>query len=309
MAMINPCDQDVATVNTGSECDDAMLATRMLFLMDSSVTWDDTDLLDFTAFLKNGIHAAGKARIYPLLGNKAPVRSITDANEADVTEQMEDGSKQFVRYGMYNRTFMTDKGGLCLAQHLMRVSSSLGFIEVDADQKVNMYSNGDGTYKAFPVNLIKGMAPELANLKTVYKNKLMLDYNPAIYIPKQKIVQGDSTEDILNLVGLLDTRVAQGTGTNSTTKIYVKVNTACANTDLVALYGTALPVVGNFVVKNGNGSTNTPSAAAVVAGEIELTGTFTTATKITVSLAAPSVLKAAGIEGYEGIYSATCAIP
>lgn len=309
MAMINPCLAGLTIKNTGVECSEAMLATYAIVMMPKSAFWDSSDEADFTGYLNDRLHDVAGSRWYWLFGRAAKVNGITDSPEADVYETMEDGSKSFIRNGMFNRTFMTTKGGDCFAKALQSIPHDYAFIEIDAEGKVKRLENTDGTFSGFPVNVAAAPTPELANFTKGFKNKFTLDFSPADYVNNGSIVKGDSTEDILSLKGLLDTDVLQGAGTNSTTKIYVKVRTECAQTDLVALYGATLAAVGNFVVKNGNNSTNTPSAAAVVAGEIELTGTFTTSTNITVSLAAPSVLLAAGIVGYEGVSSATCAIP
>ena len=51
MALLNPCNLEETVVNTGSECDDAMLASAMIILVPKDATWDDDDLEDFTAFL------------------------------------------------------------------------------------------------------------------------------------------------------------------------------------------------------------------------------------------------------------------
>lgn len=204
MALVNPCLPANAAVNTGSECDDAMGYSRQMWLMPATLKWTATDELNFDSYLDTQRHAPAATRVYPIFGIAVPVRSITDANEADVLEIFEDGSKNLVRRGMYSRTFLTDKGGLCLAQHLMRINRSLAFIEVDADNQVNRQINSDGTRSGFPVNLVYSPSPDLANLKTVFHNKLMLDFNPLDYIGKGGIVKGDATEDILSIIGLLD---------------------------------------------------------------------------------------------------------
>jgi len=205
---------------------------------------------------------------------------------------------------------MTTKGGDCFAKALQSIPHDYAFVEIDMEGKVKRMENTDGTFSGFPVNVAFAPTPELANLKTTFKNKFMLDFSPVDYINNGDVVKGDSTEDILSLKGLLDTKVVDSSAiSNSTTKVYVDVKTVCAETDLVALYTTTLAVLGNFVLTNANGTTNTPSGIAISSGRIEFTGTFSTGTNITVALAAASVLKAAGIVGYEGTVVATCPIP
>jgi len=257
MALVNPCSIAATPSNTGSECSDAMKASAMIIMLPKNATWTDTDLLDFTAFLETKIHAVASARFFPIFGNSAPIRSIKDNNEADVIETLEDGSVQFIRYGMFNRTFMTTEGGLCLAKSLMAMRNNYAFIEVDITGQVAMMKNSDGTYSGFPVNLAYAPVPELSNLKTSYKNQFMLSFSPNNYIKKGVVFAGDVDEDILSLRGLYDTEVIAGSGTQSITNIFVGVQTICGDTDLVALYDTTLAVLGNFLVTTvSDGSTS-----------------------------------------------------
>ena len=313
MALINPCIPGSTIKNTGSECSDAMLATYMLIMVPEAATWTATDELDFTAKVQTMVHAPAATRWWPLFGRNAKINGITDSPEGDVVETMEDGSKAFIRNGMFNRTFLTTKGGDCFAKALQAMDKHYAFIEIDAEGKVKRLVNADGTFSGIPVNVAFAPTPELANLKTTFKNKFTLDFSPIDYINNAGIVKGDATEDILSIRGLFDSRVDAGSGTHSTTKIYLDVSTICGETDLVALYtGTGAGTIGqisNFVVTAAAGTPITPSAVAIVAGEVELTGVFTTGTNITVALAAPSVLKTNGLEGYEGTVSATVPIP
>lgn len=309
MALINPCTAGNAIKNTGVECSDAMLATYAIIMMPKSAFWEEADEADFTTYVNSKLHATSASRWYWLFGRAAKINGITDSPEGDVIETMEDGSKAFIRNGMFSRTFMTTKGGDCFAKALQSMPHDYAFIEIDLEGKVKRMVNADGTFSGFPVNVAYAPTPELANLKTTFKNKFSLDFSPIDYINNGDVVKGDATEDILSLKGLIDTQVVDGTTANSTTKVYVNVSTICADTDLIDLYGATLAVLGNFVLHNAVGTVNTPSAVAIVSGQLEFTGTFATGTNITVSLAAPSVLLAAGIVGYEGIVSATCPIP
>lgn len=314
MALINPCNIAATSSNTGTECSDALRATAMIILVPKKAFWAESDMTDFTSYIDTKIHAAAGSRWYPLFGSAAPVRGINSSNEADVIETLDDGSKQFIRRGYYNREFLTTDGGMCWARHLFGIiGSNYGFIEVDIDGKVAMKENVDGTFGPFPLALAYAPSPDLADLKTSYKNKFMLSFSPNDYIKRGKVFASDSTEDIIDLKGLLDVSIAAGDAA-TTTAIYVTVETVCGQTDLCELYsGTGaghIAQVSNFVVKNADGSANTP-ASAVMQGtnQVKLTGTYATGTNITVALAAPSVLKTNGIEGYEGINTLTIAIP
>lgn len=311
MALINPCSVDATPSNTGAECSSAMKATAMIVMVPKSAKWLASDLTDFTGFVNTKIHAAAASRFFPVFGNAAPVRQIKDNPEADVTETMDDGSMKFIRYGMYNRTFVTTEGGLGLAKALMAMRDNYAFIEVDITGQVAMMENADGTYSGFPVNLAYAPVPELANLKTSYKNAFMLSFSPANYIKKGKIFASDTTEDILSLRGLYDTQVTKGSTTQTATNIFVDISTIIGGTDLVALYGTELAALfASFVItKVSDSTTQVATAGLVASGELRLTGTYTSGSTYTVALPTAAQLKTGGIEGYEGTVKATVPIP
>ena len=313
----NPCNLSLNPSNTGVDCSAAMAATAMLIMVPASARFTLADIVSaggFTAYLETKVHAAAADRWFPIGGALAPVRAINDENEADVRETMDDGSMSLVRYGMYNRTFVFTDGGLCLAQHLMAFPKGYAFIEVDIKGQVLVWEPTADNFGGIPTNLAYGPAPEIANLKTTYKNKFFMSFSPLNYIQNSKLFSSDATENILNVNGLLDAEVGVGSTTQTPTNIYVTVVSECSDTDLVAQFaGTGaghIAQVSNFVVTSAAGTPITPSAAAMQGtSQVKLTGAYTTGTNITVALAAPSVLKANGIEGYEGVVAATVPIP
>jgi hypothetical protein len=150
-------------------------------------------------------------------------------------------------------------------------------------------------------------SPDLADFKNPGFTNFQISYRPEEYVKFGTIYQGDSS--ISNLVGLYDTAVTDATG-STTTKLKIGVQTICGLTDLVALIGSPLATLTNFVVtKKSDGTTPTMTAAGIVGGHIELTGTFTSAAIYTVALAAPSVLLGNLVSGYEGVVSVDITIP
>lgn len=321
MALENACSIADTAKNTGTECSAALKATAQIILAPKNAIITAADILNFTQKVITMSHATKALRWYPLFGTAAPVRYITNKAGSDVIEQAEDGSSQFVRYDMFQRTFKTNAGGLCLAQALQSfIGNAYGFIEVDIVGQVAMQDNGDGTFSPFPVNLMYAPTPELADFKGVFKSQFMLDFNPTIYIGKGKIFGSDVTEDLIDTTGLIDTDVIVATpATQSTTNIFVNVVTECAQTDLVTTLPGAegIAQIANFVVKLAATpfTTVTPTAIVVIPAtdtapaQIKLTGTYTTATSYTVALAASATLLTNGVEGYEGVKKATVAIP
>lgn len=207
---INPCNLSLNPKNTGVDCDSALLATALLIFLPQSARWTDADVLaapyngNFTAFVEAKIHAVPSQRWFPIFGNSAPINVITEANEADVTETLDDGSVIFIRYGKANRTFATTKGGYCLAQKLMQFPQGYSFIEFDQDGKGARYQPNPGVYAGFPTIMLKGLSPDMAGMKTSFKNKLMITFDKVAYFVSGKLLAPDSTENILAVNGLLD---------------------------------------------------------------------------------------------------------
>lgn len=97
-------------------------------------------------------------------------------------------------------------------------------------------------------------------------------------------------------------------GVTGTAILKVGVQTECAETDLIAKFGTTLVSTANMNVRNSAGALVTVSLAAVSNGVGNLTIPYLKDT-YTVDLAAPAILQAANIEGYESIDPAVIVIP
>lgn len=270
MALINPCNVAANPRNTASECSDALKAAAMIIMVPKNATWTAANLAgDFTDFILTKIHASAATRWFPIFGNAAPIRQITEANENDVIETLEDGSVKFIRYGMYNRNFITTEGGLCLAEALMGMGNNYAFIEVDITGQVAMMKNANGTYSGFPVNLAYAPAPMLANLKTSYKNQFYLSFSPKNYVQKGKVFGSDSSEDILSLRGLYDVNtypISAYTNAGSTRASGGRTITAVgADGDTYDLQVNGVSISGGPVVKTSAESTVTLLAAKIAA--------------------------------------------
>jgi Fe-S cluster assembly iron-binding protein IscA len=309
MAFDNPCQLDENIVNTGTECNEAMGPTALILLGDTNIEYTpeqvEGSMLDV---LETAIHAAGKARVYPLFGNNAPIRDIQNTNGDNVLEEMPDGSTAFVRSGKFTRLFLTKEGGDCLGKILYQMNgSTLGFIEVDANNKVKMRKLANGNYSFIPVNMIDAPLPSLASFTEVYKNAFRMNFDPKYYV--KEAVTFVSSEDLTGLSGLVNAEIVEGTQAAATTYVFVKVQSVCANTDLVAEFPTEIVEIDNFVVKDGT-TVITPSAVAIVGGEVKITFTAqTSGDVITVTGANAATLKANGIEGFDIVSGVSITLP
>lgn len=307
-ALIKACQKSGSIKNTRSECHESMGPTVLLIAVPPGTKWTATELADFKTWLTTQIHATKASRLYPLFGPDTPIRKITTSKESDVIPVQDDGTPIFVRYGSITRIFGTTEGGLCFAEALMSLNKSgYSIIELDNADQLLFRDNGDGTFSALKTTFMYSPSPDVADFKTPGYTYFQISYRPEEYVKYGTIYQDDS--GIVNLVGLLDAAVTDATG-SSTTKLKIGVETVCGLTDLVATVGAPLATMSNFVVKKKvDGTTPSVTAAAIVGGHIELTGTFVSAAVYTVALAAPSVLLGNAVSGYEGTVSVDITIP
>lgn len=298
-AIVKACLVKNSVKNTGKECDTSMIATAMLIAVPTSLKFTETDLSDPIAWIKPLLHAAPGQRVFPLFGQTAPIRTITNSSESDVLVTLDDGLQVFLRYGIYNRTFETTSGGLCYASALASLNKSgYNIMEIDQQGQMLIRKNSDGTFSGLITDFMYSPSPILADFKsTPYKNRFQLSYSPVEMVNNGVIFEGAT--EFLSLSGLIDCLISDE-GAQSTTKLVIGVKTECAESDLVALFPTAIADASNFVVKNkATGVAVVPSGVTVVSDVLEISGTFVSGQTYTVTGSAPSIWLTNGIEGYD----------
>lgn len=298
-AVIKACNITNTPKNTGKQCDVAMVATAMLIAVQRGLTFDDTDLEDPVSWLTTLIH---QRKAFPLFGQKAPIREITNETEGDQIITLDDGLKVFLRYGVYNRKFATTSGGLCYAEALQSfLNSGYDIIEIDQQGQMLARDNGDDTYSPLITDFMYSPAPTLPDFKsTPYKNHFSYSFSPTELVQNGIVFKGASA--LLSMMGLIDASILKAAAA-STTKLKISVKSTCAEEDLIAKFAAALGThVNNFRVEDvaALGTAVVPSAAAIVSGIIELTGTYTTAHTYRVWGGTPAAWLANAVEGYDG---------
>lgn len=304
MAIIRACQFQNTIRNTGKECDMSMGPTAMLIAIRKGQTFTDADLTSPSSWLNVLIHASRAIRVFPFFGQNAPIREITNDKEADVIVTLDDGSKTFLRYGFYTRTFGTTSGSLGYAKSLQGLNKS-GYSIIEIDQQGNMLcrDNGDGTYSGLVTDLTYSPAPTLPDMKTnVYKNHFLLTYSPLELVNYGVILEG--AQPLLSAMGLIDAHFTAPVA-SSTTDINVAILTNVALSDLVAMFGTAWNHANNFVVTDPTGTVVTVTGVTQVAASgttpayVVLAGTFVSGTTYTVNISSPAGLLANNIDGYD----------
>lgn len=293
--------------NTGKECDISMVAPAMFIAVPPNLTFTLEEISDdIIAWITPLLHSSKATRVYPFFGNKAPINTVSNNAESDVTVTLDDGTIVFLRYGIYNRTFETISGGLCYAKSLQGLNKSgYNFLEIDQQGQLLMGKTGQKTNLG--LNIFRGLissfmyspSPILPDFKgTPYKNRMQLSYSPVELVQNGEIFEGAGP--LLSLMGLIDSEITQK-APGTTTKLTIGVQTECAESDLIVMFGAALGAdVANFVITNvATGVVVVPSAAAIVGGNIELTGTYISGQTYNVKGAVPSVWLGNLIQGYD----------
>lgn len=302
-ALAEACDVDTSVKNTGGGCDKMLGTSKMLFAAPKGVVIP-ANTTDIVAWVKEQIHAAPSARVYPFFGYAKPLWNVVYNDSADVNETSEyTGEIAFIRAGVSNRVYETTHGGLCLAKALVSFrNSGYDFFEVDGDGIYALVKNSDGTYSFITALNMGGQSPSFASGTTQYKNRFGISFDPTNYINATVF---DGGEGLLSLKGLedVDVYVDVDSTPSTETTIYVKVKTECGSQSLVSLLGSAIAVVAAWSVVDDTGTPHVPSAAAILGDEVVLTGTFPAGDYV-VSLKDPSVLYDNDIVYYEGKTSA-----
>jgi hypothetical protein len=299
-AIVKACNFQNLVRNTGKECDVSMVATAMLIATPPGLKFTQANLLNPVPWLEGLINEVPNKRVYPLFGQQAPIRSLDNAAEGDILVTLDDGLKVFLRYGIYNRTFETTSGGLCYAKALQSLNKSgYGIIEIDQQGQMLCRNNGDGTYSGLICDFMYAPSPMLADFtSTPYKNRFQISYSPVEMVGNGVIFEGAT--QLLDMMGLIDTAIKAGITLNTATKIYFGVEAECADTDLVQLLGLPLATLSNFIVLNkATQAVVVPTGIAIVNGQLELTGVFTSGQTFIVKGSAPSIWLTNNVGGYD----------
>lgn len=274
-------------------------------------TIEAADLVDsatLMAKLQADTQAANKAaRIYPVMG-------FVNAEDNSTGLQKQTfgyGVEAPVRDGINNWTFQFVKGGLTLLQklRLFNKSTAYDFLFVDDENKILGTASSDGTgLKAIPSMYFWAHQWKANTGQAIAEYKLEFAFLPQ-YV-NEYVASADAGFDIpTNVVGLQDVTV---TGVADVTSGSYDLTAVAGGTNLGDLYETELAAAGSWV------ATNFQTGAAITVTGV----TFNSATKafivaldktdtdypasgfVTVNLAAPATLAAAGVVGFESLGAA-----
>lgn len=292
--------------NTGiPDCALTLKNTVTGFLVPGSFELTATNLLTPQSALAALVAAAANdnplLRIYPL----PEAVGVTDNSEDVTLQTFGYGAAVPVRDGNYNLTYAFTRGGNCVNNTLQKFNGlNYKFIGVDASGVV--YGTKVGTsLKGIPLDYFYAMPFKHNDGSNVTGFAWRISYKPVYVNAGLGFIQLDLA-DVLNISGFLNINITLA-ATRATNVIKVKAITGCAGIDLYDTYSASLVTAANWLVtENGANITITSVAldANLKAFTITLDATdpdYNVSGPFVVKLAAPSVLSANGVPGYEGL--------
>lgn len=287
--------------------DPKLIAGAILFPEDRTFT--DAEVADMQATLIAAAKADSKtARAYPIHN----FEELTDNTEDPVIQTKGYGKKSVVRDGDYDWTFQFSDGALCLLTALQTFNGATPFLFYDKKNRLIGTTKGGKLstispqfFHAYPWKPATGDAAAQYILRFVFN---------AEYI-NQKLGFADAGFDISEVEGLKDLSLVVNSYDENTGVANITVQTLCNSTNIYSsAYKTALQSSSLWKPYNKEtGEEITVSSVAGVDGSRTFNVTISTGDSdyptaggtIVWKLAAPSVLSAADIEGFESLETET----
>lgn len=253
------------------------------------------------AALQDAIIATSSNRIYPVNNIAA-----TDGNIEDpVSETLGYGAIVTIRDGNYNVNLRFLEGGLCLSNALRKFNSKrpeVLFIDANGvlfGQRVggelrsvpllNFYqrpfslNDGSGAVAGYITNMV---------------------FEPRFINENIGFIDGEGST-FWQLEGLQDVVISETTG-SAEPILKIIASTGCSGDDFITEFATELATIGNWSAKNAATGADITITSVAVSGSVATvtlsavdTDYPTSGGSVKLSLAAPSVLDAAGIVGFE----------
>lgn len=268
----------------------------------------EVDVTALQANLIAGTHNAIKAqRLYPVYD----FENTTDSSEQKVEQTMNNGSVHVVREGLMKWAFEFFAGGLSLLSRLRLFNGSAwDFLFIDANMtiigiqgstpnKLKAIPSTNGRFWAPPLKINDGSKITSYMVEFAFQQRYISDLNLVAFVAAgfdiPTVVFG--LQDV-NLTGVADAT----SGSYDITAV-----TAAAQTNMGDIYPTALAVGSLWTAINTATGlsipilsvTFNPVAKTYVIALDKTSLNYPSSGTVTINLAAPSVLQAAAVDGYE----------
>lgn len=303
MASLHQLNCDTSRKNTGfggCPVDWKLISGCLLF--DSPVSFSEAQLADLQNTLQTLAFQDSKTgRCYPVHNFLNPA----DATDDPTIQTFTDGSKAKVRDGVYDWTFQITAGAFCLLQALRTHNSNGGTYALfyDKDKKILGYNN-NGELAAIPLMIFDAMPWKMNTGSEVAK--YMLHFVFATNYANEDSDYTQANFPLTNILGLQDIKLLLNAWNHATGVASVSVITECGGSNLYDAYSAQLVAALWSAQNAATGGTITVSSVTPIPGSktfnvalLTADPDFPTNNAINLTLAAPSVLTAAGIRGYE----------
>lgn len=301
--------REVGGANTGvGECSLEMAKIIGFFLVGKSFVLTEANLLTQAALQAALIAAAGadlkSNRIYPV----HDLLDITD-NTSDPTEQTFGyGATVIVQEGSYNWTFPYLTGGICLSNALRKFNgNSTRIIFYDSNGTLFGWRQGN-TIVGIPLNQFYSNPWRPATGAAAMNLGVRVNFEPR-FINEEIGFKKAEDFSLRSIEGLQNVKLSQS-GTQAKPVYKIKANAGCSGLDLYDDFSAAIASApANWIATNAaTGANITVTSVAVDANIKGWTVTLDSADadypavgSIFLRLANPSVLKAAGVPGFESL--------
>lgn len=284
--------------NTGyGSCVEEWKKIAGALIYDSPRTFSKVEIAALEATLMaDALNDTKSLRMFPLHG----FVGFTDSSENVVIETYNYGPKAIVRDGDYDWTFQFTDGQNCVQQSLRSHNGKRWVLFYDSAFKILGYNKNE-LMSTIPLQFMYAHPWKAASGTTAAGYMVQFVFL-AKYINEQRaFVQANF--DPSEITGLQDVDIVVNSWDQNTGIANINLVTTCGGTNLFDEFKTQLANVGNFSAVDQDGNvvaiTNV-QLGALKSFDITLdTGDLPDNGTVTLSGAAPSVLAAANIEGYE----------
>lgn len=303
MAALHELNCDTSRKNTGyggCPVDWKLISGALIY--DSPVTLDAAGLADLQNTLQTQAFQDSKTgRCYPVHNFLNPVDNTQDPT----FETFADGTMAFVRDGVYDWTFQITAGGFCLLQGL-RTHNGNGTVYAffyDKEKKILGY-NLNGEFAAIPIMVFQALPWKMNTGSNTAKYLLRFVFATNYANEDADYVKADFP--LTNVKGLQDIKLKVNGFNHASGLVNVSVITECGGSNLYDRYNAQLVSALWIATNTATGNSIAITSVAPQAGPKTFNVTLNTAdpdypvnSAINLALAAPSVLSAANVPGYE----------
>lgn len=305
--ILNKLDCAINTGNTGvSDCalDIKALAGAILVPNSFEIPATVADAAAALALLQDAAKADVAAeRIYPLPG----VFNFTDNTEDATYQTGSTGVQTFVRDGKYDWTIQFTQGGYCLLQEIQKFNSSnKSLLFFDEAGVLFGTRSSTGGLKGIPLNVFHAAPWKANDGSNVAQYMYRVNFNPGYVNTGGLTFIKFGLGEIASLQGLLNIGLTQ-LAPRVAGLMEIGANVSCGGADLFDLYSVELADALLWKASTAGKDVTITSVAAnsnLRGWSVTMSTSdpdYSASGDVLVSLAPPSALSAAGVDGYVGI--------